>query len=143
MFVRQVKRKCSVRGCRNTDCFAISRTREVGNTVIACKECLGEALKATCEVDPKTKSNIPKPSATDIPSLFFNNAALGVEEKTEAHSTEDEQNEEISSANEQNEEILPFTDDAPEFVCPDCGKEFESEKGVKSHLRYCKGAEEE
>ena len=77
MFVKGVKRKCSVRGCKNTDCFAISRTREVGNTVIICKSCLGKALGAIDDIDPKTKSNIPAVDNTKAPSLFFNAKALG------------------------------------------------------------------
>ena len=78
MFVKKVKRKCSVRGCKNTDCFAISRTREVGNTVIICKSCLGKALGAIDEVNPETKSNIPVNNAP-IPTLFYNAQALGLD----------------------------------------------------------------
>jgi len=47
MNIKRVKRKCGVRGCKNTvDVFALSRNREKGNSVIVCKECLREALKA-------------------------------------------------------------------------------------------------
>lgn len=44
MYARRVKRKCGVRGCRNTESYAISRTREAGYSVIICKSCLKEAL---------------------------------------------------------------------------------------------------
>ena len=71
MFVRQVKRKCSVRGCKNTDCFAISRTREVGNTVIICKNCISDALNSIDEMAPGETSNIPKQSSMQPPPLFF------------------------------------------------------------------------
>ncbi len=91
MFVRQVKRKCGVRGCKNTDCFAISRTREIGNTVIICKSCLGKALGAIDEINPKTKSNIPVPKNTAAPALFFNAKALGVAENAEQTDREAEQ----------------------------------------------------
>ena len=40
MYAKRLKRKCSVRGCKNTDTFAISRTRELGGSVIICKSCL-------------------------------------------------------------------------------------------------------
>ena len=41
---KKVKRKCNVRGCRNTASYSISHYREGGNTVIICKDCLKEAL---------------------------------------------------------------------------------------------------
>ena len=45
MFVKKIKRVCGVRGCKNTDnVYAISKTREMGNSIIACKDCLKEAL---------------------------------------------------------------------------------------------------
>ena len=44
MYVKKIKRKCGVRGCKNTESYAISKSREMGNSIIACKECLLEAL---------------------------------------------------------------------------------------------------
>lgn len=46
MFVKKIKRICGVRGCKNTDVFAISKSRDMGNSVIACKDCLKEALES-------------------------------------------------------------------------------------------------
>ena len=44
MFVKRFKRKCDVRGCKNTaDVFLISKRREMGNTIAICTECLKEA----------------------------------------------------------------------------------------------------
>lgn len=161
MFVRQVKRKCSVRGCKSTDCFAISRTREVGNTVIICKSCLGKALGAIDEIDPKTKSNIPAIDNTAAPSLFFNAKALG----TGATETKADDVPPVTPENgqenttppadvdgkelEQLDGVDPADDttdadgttppeDVTEFKCPICGKPFDSKKGLKTHLRYCK-----
>ena len=208
MFVRQVKRKCSVRGCKSTDCFAISRTREVGNTVIICKSCLGKALGAIDEIDPKTKSNIPAVDNTTVPSLFFNAKALGktdVKDGLTADVVTVDENPTLTPENTQGENgnadaddkepdngsnvppvtdaedgtgdvtppadgtpdadgvtpptdgVTPDTEDVPpvtdaedgtgdvtppadvtEFKCPICGKPFDSEKGLKTHLRYCK-----
>lgn len=193
MFVRQVKRKCGVRGCKSTDCFAISRTREVGNTVIICKSCLGKALGAIDEIDPKTKSNIPAVDNTSVPSLFFNAKALGTDaaetkiddvppvtdngqgETTPPPTTENGKEPDNGSdvppvdgvttppadngdkEPEQSDDVTPPVDDVPpatdaedntegtnppedvtEFKCPICGKTFDSEKGLKTHLRYCK-----
>lgn len=132
MFVRQVKRKCSVRGCKSTDCFAISRTREVGNTVIICKSCLGKALGAIDKIDPKTKSNIPAIDNTAAPSLFFNAKALG----TGAAETKSDDIPPVTPENGQENTTPP--EDVTEFKCPICGKSFDSEKGLKTHLRCCK-----
>ena len=44
MFVKKFKRKCDVRGCKNTaNVFLISKRREMGNTIAICTECLKEA----------------------------------------------------------------------------------------------------
>ncbi len=182
MYVKQVKRKCSVRGCKNTECFAISRTREVGNTVIICKSCLGKALGAIDEIDPKTKSNIPALDNTSAPSLFFNAKALG----TDAAETKVDDVPSVTPDNGQENTTPPADDsdkapeqtggvdpaddtsgadvvtppantvplapdaengasddvmppaDVTEFKCPICGRAFDSEKGLNTHLRYCK-----
>lgn len=128
MFVKKVKRKCNVRGCKSTDCFAISRVREVGNTVIICKSCLGKALGAIDEVNPETKSNIPVNNAP-APALFYNAQALGLNID--------------SDVNEETETDAEPTPPADEFICPKCGRAFDSEKGLNTHLRYCKGQSEE
>ena len=44
MYVKKIKRICGVRGCKNTEVFAISKTKEMGNSVIICKDCLKDAL---------------------------------------------------------------------------------------------------
>lgn len=46
MYVKKIKRICGVRGCKNTDVFAISKSRDMGNSVIACRDCLKEALES-------------------------------------------------------------------------------------------------
>lgn len=48
MFVKRFKKKCDVRGCKNTtEVFLISKRREMGNTVAMCRDCLKEALAET------------------------------------------------------------------------------------------------
>lgn len=136
MFVRKVKRKCNVRGCRNTDCFSISHTREAGNSVIICKDCLSSALIATDEIDPKTKSNIPEIKNTTAPSLFFNAEALGfvsTDDVAEAYAENEEQTEDETDVENENDS---FTDEV--FMCPTCAKTFDSLKGLQTHRRYCK-----
>ena len=44
MFVKRFKRKCDVRGCKNTaNVYLISKRREMGNTIAMCTDCLKEA----------------------------------------------------------------------------------------------------
>lgn len=126
MYLKRVKRKCSIRGCKNTDCFAISRTREVGNTVIACKECLEQALDGIKNIPAEAKSNIPKSGDPVIPPLFFNAEITA----------EDPEKNAISEASEDSSNESKGT-----FICECCGKAFESEKGLKAHKRFCTGGE--
>ena len=47
MFIKKFKRKCDVRGCKNTtNVYLISNRREMGNTIAICTDCLKEAQKA-------------------------------------------------------------------------------------------------
>lgn len=126
MYLKRVKRKCSIRGCKNTDCFAISRTREVGNTVIACKECLEQALDEIKNIPAEAKSNISKAVEPIIPPLFFN-AEVTTEEPDEDTASEASEDSSAKSTGT--------------FVCEDCGKVLESEKGLKAHKRFCTGGE--
>lgn len=140
MYARKVRRKCSIRGCRCTESFAISKTREIGNSVIICKNCLKDGLIAIDEIKPKAKSNIPKSNPANIPSLFFNAQIqpkkTDAEEKATVQSLPKSQEAEETPLNEEdNEDAEKVT----EFKCPDCGKVFDSERGLKSHLRYCDG----
>lgn len=66
MNVKRVKRICGVRGCKNTDSFALSRYREMGNSVIICKECLKNALDSIDNyAEPEKKVN------TERKPLFY------------------------------------------------------------------------
>lgn len=48
MFIKKFKKKCGVRGCKNThNVFLISQRREMGNTVAICRDCMKEALAST------------------------------------------------------------------------------------------------
>lgn len=125
MYVRKVKRKCGVRGCKSIDSFAISETRESGNSVIICRNCLKNGLEAV------EKSNIPESAhkeATQIPPLFFNDEAFDV-------NVPEENENEAFGVN------VPEENEAVGVKCPLCGKVFENEKGLAAHKRFCKGAE--
>lgn len=70
MYAKKIKRKCGVRGCKNTETYAISKSREMGNSIIVCKECMLEALaeielkyapaEAPAEVVVEEEKPIPK-----------------------------------------------------------------------------------
>ena len=72
MNVKRIKRKCNVRGCRNTDTFALSLTREMGNSVIMCKSCAEAAAKAMSEYVPEVKRAA---DTTAPPPLFYHGEA--------------------------------------------------------------------
>lgn len=139
MYVKKLKRRCSVRGCKNTDTFAISRTREIGNSVIMCKSCLYDALASIKDIKPETKDNIPAKNSL-APALFFNDEAIGKENAvnmpvSDNNNPEQTNNDEIKADAPVEEQPIPL---ASEFVCPNCGRAFDSEKGLNTHLRYCK-----
>ena len=47
MFVKRFKKKCDVRGCKNTaNVFLVSKRREMGNTIAICTDCLKEIQSA-------------------------------------------------------------------------------------------------
>ena len=47
MKIKKIKRKCEVRGCKNTDTYSLTNTNEFGNSVIICEECLKKAHAGT------------------------------------------------------------------------------------------------
>ena len=124
MHVKKVKRRCSVRGCRSTDTFTISRSREVGNSVIICKSCLEKALEA---VENYENGVVVEPQHKGIPSLFFIGAVDTVEEKKVP--------EEATQPAEPTDDgaDAPITD-APEFICPHCGQICKTELGLQKHI---------
>lgn len=156
MYFKKVKRKCSVRGCKNTNCFAISQTREIGNTVIICKECLKDALSSLDNIKPETKNNFPIRSGV-IPALFFNAAALGLKSGSTAEKSLAPEDTYVSQEFKNvKENIIPLENNAKDiehingglnsvsdnetaFKCHVCGRKFESEKSLKIHLRKCSG----
>lgn len=65
MNVKRVKRKCMVRGCKNTDAYAVSLKREMGNSIIVCSDC---AVKISKAIENETKSNISSAIDTVVPT---------------------------------------------------------------------------
>lgn len=92
MKIKKIKKKCEVRGCKNTDTYSLTNTNEFGNSVIICEECLKKAVKAVAEYDPSAEK---KTVSVPPPPLFFHGGiektAENVEETVE---TEDNNTEE-------------------------------------------------
>lgn len=85
MNVKKVRRRCGIRGCRNTESYALVKGREHGGSVIICADCIKDAYHTIIELEQK--ENSPKVSSED-----------------------------------------------KKYICPDCGKEYATEKGLKQHL---------
>ena len=63
MFVKKFRRKCDVRGCKNTmNVYLLSKRREFGNTVSVCRDCLEKALAQTDNyIEEKKVRREPQP----------------------------------------------------------------------------------
>lgn len=151
MYVRRVKRKCGVRGCKNTNSFAISLTREPGNSIIICQDCLREGAKAVGTMKPNQKKNFSTSEEAKIPALFFGsneNDGLKADIATfdETPLLNDDEQDEGSGSAPVDDETTPDKGqgettppaDVTEFKCPICGRTFDNERGLKTHMRQCK-----
>ena len=68
MYVKKIRRRCGNRGCRSTsNVYAISKTREMGNSIIVCEDCLRDALKTIEEannpIEETVEEAVEKPKA--------------------------------------------------------------------------------
>ena len=63
MFVKKFKKKCGVRGCKNThNVFVISKRREMGNTIAMCTDCIKETFRdIESYAEPKKEIKEPQP----------------------------------------------------------------------------------
>lgn len=60
MHLKKVKRLCGVKGCRNTDCYCLSKSAEIGTSVIICKDCITKTYdlivpKPAVQTEPTAK----------------------------------------------------------------------------------------
>lgn len=110
MFIKKIKRRCDVKGCKNTDTFCISRSSEIGNSVIICRNCLSEALKAA-----ETYIEPEKAAMSNPPELFFGTAAgITFENETIAEETNTEKaeiDEAVDTGEADEESITQDTDE--------------------------------
>lgn len=73
MYVKNLKRKCGVRGCKNTDTYAVSHTRESGNSIIICKECAEKIVEAIEKYERERP--VSEKKSRPAPPLFYKNVA--------------------------------------------------------------------
>ncbi len=151
MKVKKVKRKCMVRGCKNTDCYAVSHSSEVGNSIIICKECAAEIAPAIAEFEKQNPKQAEKKAASAPPPLFYN-TETEVAPQAEKATPDDgqvEQNEnmleEEATVNASDEAVENEDNDLEEnevYVCPKCGKQYKSKRHFAKHLETCEGSKE-
>jgi hypothetical protein len=169
--VRKIKKQCDVRNCKNTDCFAISRSRESGKSIIICGECANEIGPAVVEF---LESYVEPEKAAPEP-LFF---SAGVAEEVEITEDDNNDNDDNGSANgDEGGEGKSGTDNGGnngsegdtglniennsgegiensdtnsedgnaegELKCKYCGKVCASKLGLGSHERSCKAKDGE
>ena len=130
MYVKKVRRKCGVRGCKNIDTYTLSLSRESGNSVIICKSCLGKALGA---IDEAVEEKSTLVSHTEAPALFFNS-------KIESELASGDEEELKKLVNEVAEDSRPAEpepaeeDDELVYVCPYCDLICKTEQGLQRHI---------
>lgn len=62
MVIKKFKRKCDVRGCKNTaNVYILSKYKDIGNSIAICKDCLKEAQAM---ID--AKENVTLSSVADV-----------------------------------------------------------------------------
>lgn len=106
MRVVRLRKKCMVRGCGNLETYAISRGwSEIGNVFI-CERCLKDALDKVVEARKKKEQT-----------------AKAVDEKVD-------EIEKSVDADETVEDVITET----KCICTECGKEFDTVKGLTSHI---------
>ena len=133
MRVVKLKKKCMIRGCNNTESFAISNSAsEIGNVWI-CAGCLAQALSG---VDESRKDYDEKQQAKKViaEKPLFYHPELVRKQMEEAAKTEEAHAEEaeelvVNDAAEEAEE------GSEKHMCVECGKEFDTLKGLKAHSK--------
>lgn len=154
MNIKRIKRICDVRGCRCMDSYAISLSREVGNSVIICRSCVEKALEAMQNAPEKEERPI---RTVSIPPLFYHpEAATAVDEvvdetvaKTDKAVAEavmettdpvrqPEDAQDGGNAPDPEDEEEEADPGATAYVCEQCYRGFKTEKGLKTHMRHCK-----
>lgn len=129
MNIKKIRRKCEVRGCKNTDCFAISKVNEVGNSVIICPDCLREGLEAVDGYVPEAKKGYTPP-----PPLFFNGSVQQIIKESPEMEVKQEDDEAKYDTEASDEAENADNADGDIFKCPICQKEYRTVSGLEKHM---------
>ena len=101
--IKKVHKKCMMKGCTNRASYQISLSREIGNSIIICKDCANRAVQM---IDDYEKNH---------------STAKAVDTAEDATET-------IS-------EVADETEVEAVFLCDNCGKEFQTERGLNAHRK--------
>ena len=106
MFVKKFRRKCDVRGCKNTaNVFLISKRREMGNTIGICTDCLREAAESI-----KGYTEPPKVKKEDKP--LFPHPELAVTTSSVAVDDEEPKPQEVIDEVTEDEKSVSVAEDS-------------------------------
>jgi hypothetical protein len=162
IYAKKLKKKCMVRGCGNTETFALSRSGSEFGNVFICASCLAEGLsqvdEARKDFDEKEKMKSSKPLSAPAPLFYHpeNHVTKTIEQSPEPpepieNALVDEVVDEVDkSVDEASDEastaVDEVTDDidrdskkkATGFICVECGREFDTLKGLNMHANVHK-----
>jgi hypothetical protein len=68
MVIKKFRRKCDVRGCKNTaNVYIISKYKDIGNSIAICTDCLNKAKALIDEKENVTLSSVAiKPEPVEV-----------------------------------------------------------------------------
>ena len=167
IYAKKLKKKCMVRGCGNIETFALSRSGSEFGNVFICASCLAEGLsqvdEARKDFDEKEKMKASKPLSAPAPLFYHpeNHVIKTIEQSPEpienvsVDEVVDEAVDEVvddvdKSVDEASDEastaVDEVTDDierdskkkATGFICVECGREFDTLKGLNMHANVHK-----
>lgn len=178
IYAKKIKKKCMIRGCGNTETFALSRSGSEFGNVFICASCLAEGLsqvdEARKDFDEKEKMKASKPLSAPAPLFYHPEKVVKVVQEEPVKVAEvivEEVTEEISEAekdikvesvdevvdkvdksvDEASDEVSTAVDEVTDdierdskkkatgFICVECGREFDTLKGLNMHANVHKG----
>lgn len=67
MVIKKFRRKCDVRGCKNTaNVYIISKYKDIGNSIAICTDCLNKAKALIDEKENVTLSSVTNPEPEEV-----------------------------------------------------------------------------
>ena len=90
IYVKKLRRKCSVKGCRCTDTYNVSVSSEPGGSVIICRKCAEAAAKAIEKYEKLPAEQRKRPILNrPAPPLFFHAPAQPEEPAETLHNVKE------------------------------------------------------